>query len=114
MFDLYKVPEFVIFLLLVLGVFVIVYAIALASLKGRKLSSTPEQGKVAVCSRGEIGLILSDRPVPVDYGNGQKGVAWTGLHLSPDKLGQPWSSRNPVVISKEVALQKLAALKAAQ
>jgi hypothetical protein len=83
------------------------------------------KGALAYCSRGELGLITSHAPMPVDYTPAPEcicasdgdyhhctwcpvcggthdpanhGVAWLGVHLSKDKLGQPWSSRNPKII----------------
>jgi hypothetical protein len=53
------------------------------------------KGWIAFCSRDEIGLVLSDKPEPVTYADGTTANAWTGIHLSPEKAGQPWSSRNP-------------------
>ena len=61
-------------------------------------SLTPQKGALAFCSRGELGLILSDAPVLVEYPDGLKGLAWTGIHLSEAKIGQPWSSREPRVV----------------
>ena len=58
----------------------------------------PKQFDIAVCSRGELGVITSPEPISLDYGNGQTGIGWAGIHLSPSKLGQPWSSRNPKVL----------------
>jgi hypothetical protein len=55
-------------------------------------------GMVAICSMGFPGLILSDKPEEIKYPDGNKGVAWTGIHLSQSKFGQPWSSRNPKII----------------
>jgi len=78
-------------------------------------TSTPYKGAIALCSRGELGLIMSDGPVPVTYNKCnncyaayasgadsdctcERGIAWTGIHIGPEKLGQPWSSRAPVVL----------------
>lgn len=58
----------------------------------------PKQFDLAFCSRGELGYITSQFPVPVCYGDGNYAMAWTGMHLSPGKIGQPWSSRNPEVL----------------
>lgn len=60
--------------------------------------SEPKRGDIAKCSRGMFGLITCDEPQPVNYGDGNKGVAWTGIHLTGD-IGAPWSSRTPKVVS---------------
>src|SRR5258708_27456497 len=72
--------------------------------------STVKKGDLAICSRGELGLITSDRPQSIVYRrclahqNGgeddycqecERGVAWLGIHLIGEKAGQPWSSRAP-------------------
>lgn len=60
---------------------------------------TPRKGAIAICSLGSIGLITSDEPQEVTYADGNKAVAWTGIHLT-DKIapiGSPWSSREPRV-----------------
>jgi hypothetical protein len=57
----------------------------------------PRRGSLAYCSKGYLGLITCDKPQPVGYEGGGWGVAWTGIHLSEGKIGDPWSSRNPVV-----------------
>ena len=70
----------------------------------------PRRGAFALCSKGLLGLILSDGPEEIIYPDGTKGRAWTGIHLTgADKLaegsnaqfliGSPkWSSRRPIVI----------------
>jgi hypothetical protein len=58
------------------------------------------RGAIAVCSHGYIGLVTCDEPQPVNYGDGNKGVAWTGIHLSAGKIGDPWCSREPTVIGE--------------
>lgn len=60
----------------------------------------PKQGAVAICSAGSVGFITSEKPMEVSYPDGNKGIAWTGVHLT-DKLapmGSPWSSRSPHVL----------------
>jgi len=62
----------------------------------------PERGSLAICSLGCLGLITADEPQEITYPDGNKGVAYVGIHLS-DKVapvGSPWSSRNPRVIGK--------------
>lgn len=58
----------------------------------------PKLGAIARCSAGEKGLITSSGQVEVTYEDGNKGLAWTGFHISPDRIGQPWSSRQPFVV----------------
>lgn len=82
----------------------------------------PRKGMLAVCSRGELGLILSEAPMYVFYKrcayhtddaptednphcpDCQSGLAWTGVHMVGEKMGQPWSSRNPIPVA---TLEKL-------
>lgn len=76
-----------------------------------------KKGDLAVCSRGDLGIITSDAPQRVVYKQCENcvlrsvpmvgevcedlpctcetGIAWTGIHLIGEKVGQPWSSRNP-------------------
>lgn len=56
------------------------------------------KGWVALCSRSQPGLILSDGPVVVTYPDKTLALAWTGIHLGPNLLGQPWSSRTPKLL----------------
>jgi hypothetical protein len=62
---------------------------------------TPKRGALAYCSMKTLGLITSDAPLEITYRDGQKGIAWTGVHLSSviAPIGSPWSSRTPEVIS---------------
>lgn len=80
----------------------------------------PRQGAFAFCSRNELGLITSETAVPVFYRyckacqarsddglstysnctDCERGIAWTGISLEPEKFGQPWSSRNPRVVGE--------------
>lgn len=78
----------------------------------------PHRGAFAYCSRGELGLITSETPVRVVYNSClthaehpdqewrrqscvcETGIAWIGIHLSPEKFGQPWSSRTPRVVGE--------------
>jgi len=62
--------------------------------------SLPKKGDIGVCSAGALGLITQDGKQPVLYGDGNKDIAYVGIHLT-DKIapiGSPWSSRNPIVI----------------
>jgi hypothetical protein len=58
------------------------------------------KGAIAYCSRGEKGFILEDYPKLLTYPDGSTGHAWVGVHLGPDKIGRPWSSRSPRVLRK--------------
>lgn len=60
----------------------------------------PRAGDIALCGIGMVGVILHDERRGVTYPNGATAVAWVGVHLSPGKQGQPWSSRNPCVIGR--------------
>lgn len=60
------------------------------------------KGKLALCGKGTLGLITHAEPQPVSYGDGSKGKAFVGIHLT-DKIapiGSPWSSRNPNVVGE--------------
>jgi hypothetical protein len=65
----------------------------------------------SVTSHG-LGLITSYTPEEVTYRDGNKGMAWTGIHLTNKvgKLGAPWSSKSPRVVGrmKEYAARELA------
>ena len=55
------------------------------------------KGKLAMCSRGALGLITSGRKKKVKFPDGQMSVVYVGIHLT-DKIapiGSPWCSRNP-------------------
>lgn len=74
----------------------------------------PKKGAIALCSLGSLGIILSEKPVPVEYEDGTKSEAWTGIYLLDHnvkwqfgpkkgqeeliKAGSPWSSKRPRVI----------------
>ncbi len=85
----------------------------------------PHKGAIAFCSKLELGLITSSEPQPIDYkpepecdchataghawgcakerwcfDENAHGLAWTGIHLSLEKLGQPWSSRSPLIVGE--------------
>lgn len=60
----------------------------------------PKQGDIAMCYRGNIGLITSDRKVGNVHSH-HEGVSkpkWRGIHLTPERFGEPWESINPKVI----------------
>ena len=77
----------------------------------------PKTGAIVLCSKGFLGLITVDEPQKVHYGlegpdefSKSEGIAWTGIHLETRqnllddfqklscKIGDPWSSRNPIVL----------------
>lgn len=57
-----------------------------------------KKGDLARCSQGYLGLITSDEQKEVFYPDGSKGMAWIGIHVSKDRLGEPWSSRKPIKV----------------
>ena len=74
-------------------------------------SLEPRAGAIALCGRGFLGLITSQRPVSVTYRDGTEAPTWGGFHLQHQQLssaagvvyrtvevGDSWSSRNPVVL----------------
>lgn len=60
----------------------------------------PRVGDIALCGNGEPGVILNADKAGVTYPDGNKALAWVGVHLSPSKAGQPWSSRNPCILGE--------------
>lgn len=63
--------------------------------KTEEYSHREMRGKLAVCSRGILGLISSDHPKKVKYPDGNEGVAYVGIAVYSCR---PWSSRNPKVV----------------
>lgn len=58
------------------------------------------KGTLAICGIGCLGLITEDEPREITYNDGNKSVAWVGIHLT-DKvcaIGGAWSSRHPIVV----------------
>lgn len=53
-----------------------------------------KRGCVAICNAGFIGLVTSEHKQMTKYGH----EAWIGIHLSPDKAGQDWCSKNPKLL----------------
>lgn len=56
-----------------------------------------EIGDVCLCSRGNLGLVTEDGKKEVTYRDGNKAIAYCGIHLLEDKEncvkpGDPWSS----------------------
>lgn len=73
----------------------------------------PCKGAIAFCSLGKLGLITSEEPIEVIYGDGNKGISWVGIQLTdgvvsgikndagktfPIKVGDKWTSKNPIVV----------------
>ena len=58
-----------------------------------------QRGSIALCSRNQLGLVLSEGPVKTFYRDGTESEAWTGIHLDPTRLDEPWSSRAPLVVT---------------
>jgi hypothetical protein len=63
------------------------------------MDKKPQKGAIAICSRGILGLITSDKPEEVKYSDGNTGLAWTGIQIGENTFGQKWSSRNPKVLN---------------
>lgn len=78
---------------------------------------TDMKGKLAVCSRGYLGLITETGQREVTYkkcfacetargcdSTGpctcEKGLAFVGVHLTGENIGKPWSSRNPRIVGE--------------
>lgn len=62
----------------------------------------PKAGDLARCSLGFLGQITSSEMQEVSYVNGDKGVAYVGVHMENRdgvKAGDPWASRNPTLVS---------------
>lgn len=59
------------------------------------------KGKLALCSKGTLGLITEDKPREVTYvASGDKGFAYVGVHLTDaiSAVGSLWSSRTPKIV----------------
>lgn len=56
-------------------------------------------GDFATCRKGELGLILWERPCR-DKRTNRLYVLYHGINLSPDKFGLNWQSRNPTKVNK--------------
>lgn len=58
------------------------------------------KGRIAICSRGIVGLVESDDRQEVHYPDGTTGMAYVGTCLLPKEFaGKPWSSRYPIFIA---------------
>ncbi len=77
----------------------------------------PGFGAIGVCSAGIVGVITSQRPEPVEYADGNTGVAWKGIVIQQRDVagrgghegevirvlpGDSWSSRNPRVVGRDL------------
>ena len=61
------------------------------------------KNKLALCSRGQLGLITHDKRQPVTYPDHSVGMAYVGIHLTDGpgrKVGDPWSARNPIIVGE--------------
>jgi hypothetical protein len=59
----------------------------------------PRRGAVGKCSLGRVGVIEVDEPVPIQYQDGNRAIAWTGRCIwPPEHFGQVWSSRSPKIL----------------
>ena len=61
------------------------------------------KNKLALCSRGQLGLITHDKRQPVMYADHSVGMAYVGIHLTDGpgrKAGDPWSARDPIVVGE--------------
>ena len=58
------------------------------------------KGSLAMCGIGCLGLITEDEPQEITYPDGNKGIAYVGIHLTDKvcKIGDAWSSRNPIIV----------------
>lgn len=77
----------------------------------------PHRGCLAVCSRGSLGLITSDAPVPIRLHDNKSYIGWSGVQVSPSALsftqagrviGDLWCSRNPKVVLTADELRQMA------
>jgi len=60
----------------------------------------PKRGDVVICGIGCLGLITKDGMHPIIYKDGNRGMAYTGIHLTNKvcPVGSEWSSRNPIIV----------------
>lgn len=66
-----------------------------------------KKGTIAICGSGCLGLITEDEPRVVTYENGNKGIAYVGIHLTDNvaPIGSPWSSKDPKPIIDTYTIQ---------
>jgi hypothetical protein len=59
-----------------------------------------KKGDIAVCGLGCLGLITNDSMQEIIYKDGNRGMAYIGIHLTNKivPMGAEWSSRNPVIV----------------
>lgn len=62
----------------------------------------PMKGRLALCSRGALGLLTKNHMQVVTYSDGKKGMAFVGIHLTDAfaPVGSPWSSRAPRLLEQ--------------
>ncbi len=66
----------------------------------------PKKGDIAICHQGFLGVITKEPPIKVTTGkvvndkivSQQTDDVWEGIHLSVDRLGKPWMSKQPKVV----------------
>ena len=58
------------------------------------------KGDIAVCSLGCLGLVMEDGPQEIIYQDGNRGIAYTGIHITNKivPVGSEWTSRSPIVV----------------
>lgn len=64
------------------------------------MSKQIKKGDIALCGIGTIGLITDDEPKEITFNDGNTVKTYVGIHLTNKvcKIGDRWTSRNPVVI----------------
>ena len=74
-----------------------------------KKEKIPKRGSLALCGLGCLGIITESTPQVVEYKDGNKGIAWVGIHLTDkiSKIGKPWSSRNPRLLADIEDVEKV-------
>lgn len=59
----------------------------------------PQEGDLALCGAGHLGIISKNHKVKVTYPDGNESWAWVGTKVWPlTECGERWSSRNPCII----------------
>ena len=60
----------------------------------------PKRGDIAICGIGTLGLITENGLKPLIYSNGNRGMAYLGVHLTDRvaPVGSQWSSRTPIIV----------------
>lgn len=56
-------------------------------------------GDFATCQKGELGLVLWERPFQ-DKRTNKPYILYSGINLSPDKFGLNWQSKSPTKVNK--------------